>query len=117
RRNRIEKEKNRLDTTFVKPIESHNAWLESLGTATLGDAASLATLLRRPDLTYNILVETFPPEEPLSDLEKTSVEVEVKFSGYLKRQLEDIARLKKMEESEIPQTFDYRSVKGLSIEV
>ncbi len=117
RRNRIEKEKSRLDTTFIKPIPAHNAWLESLGTALLSDAASLSTLLRRPDVQYQDIVLSFPPEEDLSNLEKTSVEVEVKFSGYLKRQLDDIARLKKMEEAEIPKHFDYGAIKGLSIEV
>jgi tRNA uridine 5-carboxymethylaminomethyl modification enzyme len=117
RRNRIEKEKTRLDTTFAKPVQEHNAWLGSLGTALLSDAASLATLLRRPDIRYTDIIGKFPSEEVLDDLEMTSVEVEVKFSGYLKRQLDDIARLKKMEEAGIPEDFDYRGVTGLSIEV
>jgi tRNA uridine 5-carboxymethylaminomethyl modification enzyme len=117
RRERIEKEKKRLNTTFVKPVQEHNEWMESLGTALLSDAASLGTILKRPEIDYNSICEKFPPEKGLGTQEKTSVEVEVKFEGYLKRQLEDISRLKKMEESRIPFDFDYKGITGLSIEV
>jgi tRNA uridine 5-carboxymethylaminomethyl modification enzyme len=117
RRERIEKEKKRLETTFVKPVLEHNEWMESLGSALLSDAASLATILKRPEINYDSISGKFPPEKDLGTQEKTSVEVEVKFAGYLKRQLEDISRLKKMEESRIPVDFDYKGITGLSIEV
>lgn len=117
RRNRIEKEKKRLDTTFLKPIPTHNAWLKEQGTSEISDGASLSTILRRPEINYQILASSFPSDEEISLQEQVSIEVEIKFSGYLKRQEDEIARIRKMEESEIPQDFNYNGIKGLSVEV
>lgn len=117
RRNRIEKEKTRLDTTYLKPIVKDNEILDSLNTAHIGDKTSLSTLLRRPEISYEVLLEKFPSEVGLSMQERTSVEVETKFSGYLERQEMDIARLKRMEEEKVPAGFDYSRIEGLGTEV
>jgi tRNA uridine 5-carboxymethylaminomethyl modification enzyme len=117
RRNRIEKEKTRLDTTYLKPIVKDNEILDSLNTAHIGDKTSLSTLLRRPEISYEVLLEKFPSEAELSMQERTSVEVETKFSGYLERQEMDIARLKRMEEEKVPVGFDYSRIEGLGTEV
>lgn len=117
RRNRIEKEKSRLESILIKPIENDNTWLSSIGTSTLSDASSLSNILRRPDVSYNEISKKYPSSEALSSFEENCVEVEIKFSGYIKRQLDDIARLKKMEEVKIPTHFDYDSIRSLSIEV
>jgi len=117
RRNRIEKEKKRLDTTFLKPIPAHNAWLKEQGTSEISDGASLSTILRRPEINYQILASSFPSNEEISLQEQVSIEVELKFSGYLKRQEDEIARIRKMEEAQIPEEFNYKGIKGLSVEV
>ena len=117
RRNRVAAEKDRLTTTMVKPVPPVNEWLRSIGSAALSDTASLATLLRRPELNYRTIAAYMPPEQPLSEMDALTVETEVKFSGYLKRQDQDIARVRKMEEMVIPSGFPYRSIQGLSIEV
>lgn len=117
RRNRIEKEKTRLDTTYLKPIVKDNEILDTLNTAHIGDKTSLSTLLRRPEISYEVLLEKFPSEAELSMQERTSVEVETKFSGYLERQEMDIARLKRMEEEKVPAGFDYSRIEGLGTEV
>lgn len=117
RRERIEKEKARFDNTFLKPIEEHNEILRNLDTAEISDKISLSTLLRRPDVSYEALTQIFPSEGLLDLQEKTSVEVEIKFSGYLKRQEMDIEKLKRLEEERIPESFQYSLIQGLGTEV
>ncbi|HMO19243.1 MAG TPA: tRNA uridine-5-carboxymethylaminomethyl(34) synthesis enzyme MnmG [Oligoflexia bacterium] len=117
RRERIEREKKRLSTTFLKPVPEHNQILSSSGSAELSDSASLASLLRRPELNYEFITKHFPSPMPLDPQEIVSVEVEVKFSGYLKRQSEEISRIKKMEDEVIPDEFTYSGINGLSVEV
>ncbi len=117
RRERIEKEKARLDSTYLKPIPEDNQRLDIFGTAHIYDKTSLSTILRRPEISYEAVLKQFPTEATLDLQEKTSVEVETKFSGYLKRQELDIARLRKMEEDKVPSGFDYMMIEGLSTEV
>jgi len=118
RQNAIEKEKKRLSKTFVKPIEEHNDWLSELGTSLVKDGLALSNLLRRPEVRYaDIASSCFAPETALPNTLASRVEVEVKFAGYLKRQDDEIARVRKMEKDSIPSDFNYDEVKGLSIEV
>ena len=120
RKERLADEKRRLETTLAKPTLEINSWLAALGSAELFDAATLAVLLRRPELTYAQICERFPRDRAVSELNDYDVmtlETEVKFEGYLKRQDEDIRRLRKMETVDIPADFSYKIIKGLSIEV
>ena len=118
RQNIIENEKKRLSKTFVKPNEEHGNWLSSIGTSKVKDGLSLANLLRRPEVSYgDIATSMFAPESALANNIAARVEVEVKFAGYLKRQEDEIARVRKMEKENIPSNFKYDEVKGLSIEV
>jgi tRNA uridine 5-carboxymethylaminomethyl modification enzyme len=118
RRNKIDKEKKRLDTTFLKPISSHNDWLRSRSSSEIDDGTALSAILRRPEMNYSDVISEFPPEDiEFTEQEKLSIEVEVKFSGYLKRQEEEILKVKKMERTAIPETFDYDLIKGLGVEV
>ena len=120
RQGRIENERTRFVSTRIKPIESENAWLASVGSAEIKDSVSLAVLLRRPELTYATLAERFPRDtafEALSDSEIHRLETELKFDGYLKRQDEDIERLRKMEDTFIPTRFQFEQIPGLSVEV
>ncbi|MCB0324446.1 MAG: tRNA uridine-5-carboxymethylaminomethyl(34) synthesis enzyme MnmG, partial [Bdellovibrionales bacterium] len=117
RQERIERERKRLETTFLKPTAAHNSWLRSLGSAEIEDGLGLAALLRRPEITYDLLAEAFPPPDALAESESRRVEVEVKFDGYLKRQEQDIERLKRMEHVLIPTSFEFEGIAGLSVEV
>ena len=117
RRNRIELEKKRLSKTFLKPISAHNDWLKKHGSAEIDDGTALSAVLRRPEMTYASVANEFPAEVFLSEQEKISVEVEVKFSGYLKRQEEEISKVKRMERTSIPEAFDYDAINGLGVEV
>ncbi len=117
RRNRIDKEKTRLRTTFMKPIPEHNEWLRTQNSSEINDGISLASILRRPEMSYALVSDEFPSEGDLTEQEKISVEIEVKFEGYLKRQAEEIAKIKKMEKTKIPESFDYSQISGLGVEV
>ena len=116
RQNRMNKEIARFAATRVKPVEKDNSWLESLSSAHIKDAISLADLIRRPELNYSMLSERFHCDTALSSNEERRVEVELKFAGYLKRQLDDIERMKRMEDAVIPQSFSYEAIRGLGIE-
>ena len=117
RQSRIASERSRLDTTIVKPVSEIQEWLRSVESAELGDAASLATVLRRPEITYDLLQSRFPGDQQLSAQEAERLETEVKFEGYFKRQEQDIARVKKMEHIAIPSDFQFEGIAGLSVEV
>jgi tRNA uridine 5-carboxymethylaminomethyl modification enzyme len=107
-----------LKEVRLKPDESSNSWLSSINSATLKDSATLLQILRRPEIRIGDVLSKLP-EDARYDYDQEildSVETEVKFSGYLKRQQEDIDRLKKVEKEIIPADFDYSIVNGLRIE-
>lgn len=118
RMTRLSDEKARLEKAVAKPTAETNAWLSRVGSAEIYDGITLANLLRRPELTYPLLAAEFPrPEGELSEAEWKRVETDLKFSGYLKRQEQDILRLKKLESLEIPASFPYAELGALSTEI
>jgi tRNA uridine 5-carboxymethylaminomethyl modification enzyme len=78
---------------------------------------SLEQLLKRPEITYKFIDENSPSDKPLTNDMKRQVEIQVKYEGYIVRQMELAERLKKIEGKKIPEAFDYVSVNGLSKEV
>lgn len=78
---------------------------------------TLAQLLQRPEMDYRTIEEISPSEHPLSHEIKKAVEIEIKYDGYIKRQLQLIDRFKSLENKRIPQDLDYASIPGLSREV
>ncbi|MFM8270441.1 MAG: tRNA uridine-5-carboxymethylaminomethyl(34) synthesis enzyme MnmG [Pseudomonadota bacterium] len=108
---------------FIKPSEELSRSLESLGTSPLSSAQSLSNLLKRPEVGIsNVMNWGFNhlPEdcrESLSSATQETLEIEVKYEGYISIQQEEIRHLSKMKESRIPTTFNYEKVIGLSIEL
>src|SRR4030043_106809 len=78
---------------------------------------SLEQLLKRPELTYEYIEELSPSDKPLTTEMKKQVEIQVKYDGYIRRQMEMAERLKKIEGKRIPEDFNYSSVNGLSKEI
>lgn len=78
---------------------------------------SLEQLLKRPEVTYKFIKEFSPPEKPLAPEIEKHVEIQVKYNGYIIRQMEMAERLKKVEGKKIPEDFNYTAVSGLSKEV
>ncbi len=118
KRHAIEAEAQRLRDTWVRP-ESLPA---EAGQRVLGQPlnreSSLLDLLRRPDVTYQALMSLPGVSRAVGD-EKVAeqVEIQAKYSGYIRRQQDEIARQRRHEDTPIPTGFDYHTVKGLSAEV
>ena len=111
----VEKETDRLRRTIVSP-ETANPLLENLGTAPIKSAQSLYELLRRPEVTYDNIA-TIDSERPaLSRHQKTSMEVEIKYGGYIQKQLAQIEKFKRLEGKKLSSSIDYSEIDGLRIE-
>lgn len=111
----IEAEKARLESTYVSP-EKANTILEALGEAPLKSGASLADLLRRPPISYDILAKIDPNRPQIGRSFRLTVETDVKYAGYVDRQLSEVAHRKKMEEKRLPEDIDYKTIRGLRLE-
>ncbi len=122
----IQKEIDRLKNTTVGANKMVQAFLEKQGSTTLKTAASLAELICRPELSYDALEEIDPERQSfaldISGREKLpvdvieQVEIEIKYEGYIIRQLRQVEQYKKMEKKMIPEDLDYDEVPSLRLE-
>ena len=112
----IEKEINRLKNTSVGANKEIQAFLEKNESSTLKTAASLAELICRPELSYDLLAEIDKEREPLSREVIEQVEIEIKYEGYIIRQLRQVEQYKKMEKKLIPENLNYDDVPSLRLE-
>ncbi|MBR6727332.1 MAG: tRNA uridine-5-carboxymethylaminomethyl(34) synthesis enzyme MnmG [Clostridia bacterium] len=111
----IEAEKKRLATIHVSP-ERANPFLLEQGSTALATGASLADLLKRPGITYEGLKVLDESRPALTRAEALSVEVQIKYEGYISRQTGEVLRQIKLESRELPSTLDYTKIAGLRIE-
>lgn len=112
----IEKEIKRVNGVNIAPSEKTNDLLTSLGTAELSTGAKLSELIRRPELTYDLLAPIDEARPELSDEVREQVNIQIKYDGYIKRQLKQVEQFKKLEEKKIPEDINYDEVMGLRIE-
>ncbi len=112
----IEKEKERLQKTIVKPTEKVNNYLKSQGTSELTTGSKLAELLKRTEITYASLAEIDENRPELPEQVKEEVEIQVKYDGYIKLQEMQVEKFKKMEKKLIPDDINYDDVKGICLE-
>ena len=112
---RIDRERERLEHTHLSPAEV-NPFLREKELPDALSGISLADLLRRPQITYNELAALDPDRPALSRREAEALEVEVKYEGYVKKQLAEVARAEKLENRRLPDDIDYTAIKGLRIE-
>ena len=109
-------EQQRLEACHIPPSEALNALLEERGTAAVSGGSSLADLIRRPQLSYEDLAP-FDPERPtLPRAVRQQAEIRLKYEGYIKRQLKQVAEFTRMEERALPPDLDYDAVQGLRLE-
>ena len=111
----IETEILRLNETHVSPAVA-NPLLESLGLAAISTGFSLAELLRRPQLNYSLLESIDKNRPALPPRVVDTVEVTVKYEGYIKRQINEVRRQERLETKQIPANVDYSAIKGLRLE-
>ena len=116
KKQKIEKEKKRLEDTIVKPTEEVNEFLKSQGTAELTTGSKLAELLKRTEITYAALEAIDKNRPELGEKVKEEVEIQVKYEGYIKLQEAQVEKFKKMERKLIPEELNYDDVKGICLE-
>ena len=112
----IEAEIKRLEKTVVPPSEKNNEILVSLKSSEISTGIKMAELLRRPELSYKSLseIDIDRPELPSSVVR--TAEIKVKYQGYIKRELSEVERQKKLEDKKLPEDIDYSKIVGLRLE-
>jgi tRNA uridine 5-carboxymethylaminomethyl modification enzyme len=110
-------EMQRLKKTRIKPDAAISDKLKLLGTTSILEDTALDKLLKRPEITYGFIKDVAPPQIPLPAAVETLVEINVKYEGYIQKQIEMAERLLKLEAKKIPAGFDYKNIPGLSKEV
>ena len=112
----VQQEMNRLREKTVSP-EEINDFLEKHESAPISGRVSLAELLKRPQITYENLTEIDGVDRPqLSYHEMTQLEVQLKYEGYIQKQLQQVERYKKLESRRLDENLDYAGIEGLRIE-
>ena len=116
KRKNIEEEIKRLEKLIVKPEEKVNKLLKKAGTSILTNGTKMSELLKRTELTYEMLEEIDLDRPKLSKQEKEEVEIQIKYEGYIKLQEAQVEKFKKLEEKILPDNIDYETLKGISLE-
>ena len=113
----IEQEIARLRETVIKPNEKTQESIRSVGGSELKDGIHGADLLKRTEMHYD-LVATLMPELDfeLSEEIKEQIEIQLKYEGYIQKALQQVERLRKMEDKKIPENIDYDAISGLATE-
>ena len=112
----IQKEIARLKNTVVGASARIQDFMERQGSAPLRTGTTLAELICRPELSYELISEIDTDREVLPADVILQVEIEIKYEGYIARQLRQVEQYKKMEKKKIPETLDYQEVPSLRIE-
>ena len=109
----IEKEVERLEKTTVGAAAQVQQFLEQHGSTALKTGATMAELVRRPELDYSMLVAIDPGRPQLEESTAEQVNINIKYEGYLRRQQQQVAQFKKLESKKLDPEFDYGSVNSL----
>lgn len=116
KRENIEKEISRLKNVMISPNEKNNEILEKIGSNPIKTGYSLFDLIKRPELTYKKL-EVLDPDRPeLPKFQQIQVQTEIKYQGYIKKQMTDIGKFKKLENKKLDHDIDYSKINGLKKE-
>ncbi|NLO81985.1 MAG: tRNA uridine-5-carboxymethylaminomethyl(34) synthesis enzyme MnmG [Clostridiales bacterium] len=112
----IEKELERVKEIIISPTEKILEFLERKGTTLIKSGITLYDLLKRPEIGYDDLKEIGLDNEVLGRQEREQVEIQIKYEGYIKKQIRQAEQFKKMENKIIPDDIEYDDIKGLRIE-
>jgi len=117
RKQQIAEEIRRIKAEVIKPSADVNAYLKRRGSLPLTDGTRLDQLLKRPGLDYDVVLNLSRPPTPLPERVSKQAEIEIKYEGYIRRQLNEIEKFKNLEAQKIPCDFDFKNVHGLSNEL
>ena len=116
KKQKIEEEAARVENTFVGASKEVQELLESYGSTLLKNGSSLAELIRRPELSYKILAPLDKKRPKLPEDVAEQVNINIKYDGYIRRQLKQVEQFKKLETKCLPEDLDYEEISGLRIE-
>lgn len=116
KREAIDSEIARLRKLVFAPSDKINTILESVGSTAISTGVHADELLKRPQITYDMLSEVDPDRPELGRDVKEQVEISIKYEGYIKRQKAQAEQFAKLENRRIPDSIDYKEIKGLRLE-
>lgn len=116
KKNQIEKEIDRLENTMVGANSTIQKFLESMGSTGLKTAASLAELIRRPELSYEKIESIDEAREDLPADVIEQINITIKYQGYIDRQNQQVHQFKKLEKRRLPENIDYNDISNLRLE-
>lgn len=112
----IEKEIDRLRSVILKPNEQTQALISEAGGSELKDGIRAADLLKRPEMTYKHIHQLIPADEDLPKEVIEQVEIQLKYEGYIAKSLQQVEKMKKLEDKKIPEDIDYDAINGIATE-
>ncbi|MDQ0244994.1 tRNA uridine 5-carboxymethylaminomethyl modification enzyme [Bacillus fengqiuensis] len=116
KKEQIEQEKERLHSIIIKPTAEVQQLIREAGGSELKDGIRGIDLLKRPEMTYEHIRKMIPAETDISEDVAEQVEIQVKYEGYIQKSLQQVERLKKLEDKKIPEDIDYEAINGLATE-
>jgi tRNA uridine 5-carboxymethylaminomethyl modification enzyme len=117
RKEKIRNEIRRVRRTVIKPKPDVNAYLSKKGSSVLTNGVPLDQLIKRAELGYEAVEDLAPAHPPIDERVSRQVEIEIKYEGYIQRQMKEIERFKHLEQIKLPDDFNYQQVHGLSNEL
>jgi tRNA uridine 5-carboxymethylaminomethyl modification enzyme len=117
RKRQIAREIDRVKKTVIKPSSTVNDFLEGRGSNPISSGIRLDQLLKRAELDYTAVEALAAPEKKKDPRVTRQVEIEIKYEGYIDRQLREVEKFKDLEKIRIPEVLDFNNVHGLSNEL
>ena len=112
----IDAEIERAENTFIAPSKELQEILEKHSSSPVTTGIRFGDLVRRPEMSYQILAPVDRTRPELSEEVEKRAEIEIKYRGYIKKQELEIEAFKKLENKKLPQDIDYTTIKGIRIE-
>lgn len=117
KKNQFENEMKRLDSIKLKPVKETNEKVAAMGFKPLTDAVTAKEFLRRPEVSYQDVVAFIgPAAEDLDDKIIELIETEIKYEGYISKAMDQVAKMKRMEEKRIPTNIDWDDIDSIATE-
>lgn len=112
----INREMVRLQSTILKPNEELQQLLRDIGSSELKDGIHASDLLKRPEIHYAHIKKVNPSQETITEDVAEQIEIQIKYQGYIQKQLQQVEKMKRLENKRIPADIDYFVISGLAME-
>ena len=116
KKQQIEEEIIRLRKVTIKPTSDVQDIIRETGGSELREPMKAADLLKRPEIKYSQIERMVPPEEKKSKEVEEQVEIFIKYEGYIEKSLQQVDKMKKLENKKIPDNIDYNAISGIATE-